>query len=117
MILWILYAFSFLLHWYENLTIVRPVARRPLIFSQVPYFQALLFVCRLICQYGSIIGIGYSHDLFTGFVALIISYLFGKITFKVYFNKEVNLTVGSGVGREQAREWVLRNIKTGGRWV
>jgi hypothetical protein len=89
MIFWILYLFSFLLHWYENKTIVLPIEKRPLIFSQRPYFQSLLFVIRLICQYGSIVGVWWVYGLFVAIVAFVISYVFGKLTFSIYRSKEM----------------------------
>ena len=81
MIFLILFLLSFLFQWYENRTIVLPVEKRPLIFSQRPYFQALLFVTRLVCQYVGIVGLWWFYGLFIAIVAFGISYVFGKLTF------------------------------------
>lgn len=136
MIFWILYLLSFLLYRYENKTIVLPIEKRPLIFHR-PFFQPLLWVMRLACQYGSIAGLWYVYNLPIAIIAFIINYAFGKFTFKIYFNREVVETAaylansireeaeaeGERLNeeqihrraREKAYDWVLQNMRTGGR--
>ena len=91
MIFWIFYIISFPLLWYENFCIVLSIAERPCIFRS-PTKQALFWIIRLVITYGSIAGIWYIYSLFVAIVAFIINYIFGKITFKIYFNQEVRET-------------------------
>jgi len=84
--IWVLlYLLSFLLYLYENKTIVLPIEKRLLIFHR-PFFQPSLWVIRLACQYGSVVVLWYVYGLPIAIIAFIISYAFGKITFKIYFN-------------------------------
>lgn len=91
MIFLIFYISSFLLLWYENFCIVLSIAERPRIFRSATK-QALFWIIRLIITYGSIVGIWYAYGLFVAIVAFIINYVFGKITFKIYFNRQVRET-------------------------
>lgn len=126
---WVLYLISFFLLWYENKTIVLDISKRPLIFSSLPFFQPLLFMIRLAFQYGSIAGIWYTYNLYVAIIAFVISYLFGKITFRIYFNREIRFYMEPYMRKglsmkerlsypksyEIARKMVLENMKKGGR--
>lgn len=101
MIFWIFYIISFPLLWYEDFCIVLSVADRPRILRS-PTKQVLFWIIRLIITYGSIAGIWYTYNLFIAIVAFIINYVFGKITFKVYFNREVRETASYFI--EKAKE-------------
>lgn len=91
MIFLIFYIISFPLLWYENFCIVLSVAERPRILrSQTK--QAIFWIIRLIITYGSIAGVWYVYGLLAAIVAFTINYVFGKITFKIYFNREVRET-------------------------
>jgi len=136
MIFWILYALSFLLMWFENRLIVLSAAKRPVIFGTLS-FQFILWITRLAFQYGSIIGIWYVNDIAIAILAFAIIYAFGKITFKIYFNKEVQWTAsyltnilkrdadtkGEKISDDEiyrqayseAYNLVVQNMKTGGR--
>ena len=88
MIFLIFYIISFPLLLYENFCIVLNVAERPIILrSQTK--QATFWTIRLIITYGSIIGVWYVYGLLAAIIAFTINYVFGKITFKIYFNREV----------------------------
>ena len=135
-IVWLIYSLSFLLLWFENKIIVLPTVKRPVIFGS-PSLQFFLWIIRLAFQYGSIIGIWYFYGIVIAIVAFAISYIFGKITFKVYFNREVHWTAMHLVNilrkeletkgeqlsddkichkaRIEAYDTVVQNMKTGGR--
>jgi hypothetical protein len=88
MIFWVLYIISFPLLWYENFCVVLSVAERPPILrSQTK--QAIFWIVRLIITYGSIAGVWYVYGPLPAIVAFIVNYAFGRITFKMYFNREV----------------------------
>ena len=136
MVFWILYTLSFFLLWFENKLIVLPITKRPVIFTG-PYFQFLLWISRLFSQYGSIAGLWYVYNLSIAIVAFAVIYAFGKITFKVYFNREISWTATylAELIREEAKnkgerlndaqiyqqaqkeayDTVVQNMNTGGR--
>jgi hypothetical protein len=88
MIFWIFYTISFPLLWYENLCVVLGPAERPgIVRSRTK--QAVFWVVRLIITYGSIAGLWYVYGVLAAIVAFIANYAFGRITFRVYFNREV----------------------------
>ena len=96
-----------------------------------------MWIVRLVCQYGSIAGIYYVYNLPISIAAFAVSYAFGKITFKIYFNSEVlwaasylaNLIREDGAhkgeilnetqiyqqAQNEAYDMVVQNMKTGGK--
>jgi len=105
MIFLIFYIISFPLLWYENFCIVLSVWEKPRIFSQTN--QAIFWIIRLIITYGSIAGVWYVYGLLAAIVAFAINYVFGKITFKIYFNRKVQETASYLI--QMAEEEALSN--------
>ncbi len=88
-LVWLVYASHFLLHWYENKTIVMTFLEKPN-FLRDPFFMVLLWITRLALHYGSLIAIWYLYGLGTAVGAYGVGYLFGSKTFNFYFDKAVH---------------------------
>ena len=134
MILWFLYAVSLLVVWFENQCIVLPLWDRPLIFRS----RALYWLIRLVLTYGTLIGLWMKYGVEAAAIAFAFYYVFNKLTFKKYFDRQVKETAARliktwhespyfSLGRdkppdqatvvrevlEAARESVIRNVKGG----
>ncbi len=102
--LWLLYAASILCVWFENRWIVCAwPLDRPLWFS--PANQSIFWVVRLLLTYGTLFGLWVRDDFKTAAIAFASYYVFNKLTFKTYFNREVQRTASryAELSREEAR--------------
>ncbi len=89
--LWFLYGVAILMVWYENRWIVCAwPLDRPMWFS--PTAQSMYWIVRLAVTYGTLIGLWATRDLTTAGVAFGAYYVLNKVTFRVYFNREVQQT-------------------------
>ena len=108
MFVWLIYAVHFLLHWYENKTIVMtPLEKTRLLRNS--FFSTLLWLTRLATHYGSLIGIWYLHGFGYAAGAYAVSYLFGYKTFNFYFDRAVRNALPYCI-RETQKEMKARNI-------
>lgn len=86
--LWILYALCILLLWYENRWIACSwPTDRPLWFS--PRNQGLLWLVRVVITYATLAGVWYQFGFGPALIAFAAYYVFGKISFRIYFDREV----------------------------
>ena len=88
---WFLFFLGFLFAWYENHWIVcsYPLGR-PLWFS--PRNKSIFWIVRLAITYGSLLRIWRLHGFPLAVIAFIVYYAFAKITFRIYYNREVRKT-------------------------
>jgi hypothetical protein len=108
MIVWVIYTVHFLLHWYENKTIVMTPLERPRLLRE-PFFMTLLWFVRLTAHYGSLIAIWYLHGFGFAVGAYAVSYLFGYKTFNFYFDNAVRNVLPYCI-REINKELKAKNI-------
>ncbi|MCI0693699.1 hypothetical protein L0337_17035 [candidate division KSB1 bacterium] len=108
MIVWLIYAIHFFLHWYENKTIVMIPLEKPRLLKD-PFFATLLWVIRLATHYGSVIGIWYLYGFGLAVGSYVVSYLFGYKTFNFYFNRAVHNALPYCI-REIQKELKAKNI-------
>lgn len=88
----VLYMLSILLVWYENRWIVCAWPMdRPLWFSP-GLNQGLFWIVRIVISYGTLLGLWVANDFKTAAIAFVGYYVFNKLTFRIYFNREVQNT-------------------------
>jgi hypothetical protein len=119
-----IYVFSFVLIWYENKFTVLGAERRPQIF--VGSRQGYFLVVRVVLTYGSFVGLLYVYGPVQTVLAYALYWAFSDVTFKLYFNREVNrlarflMTANDdpptteAEALQNARESVIDNMNTGG---
>lgn len=102
--LWFLYALSILLVWYENRWVVCAwPLDRPIWFS--PGNQSIFWIVRLLITYGTVLGLWVTYDFKTAAIAFAGYYIFNKLTFRTYFNREVQTKAHryAEMSREEAK--------------
>src|SRR5208282_1676268 len=95
--LWLPYTIAVLMTLYENRWIVHSYPfDRPAWYS--PKAQTVFFVLRTVVIYATLAALWYKKGVLTAVIAFAGYYLFNKISFRLYFNKEL---------KHAANEWVI----------
>ena len=108
---WFFYGIGILMTWFENRWIVGAwPTDRPIWFS--PANQAKFWILRLVICYGIIAGLWFYDGWVTALIAFIAYYVFQKITFRIYFSREIMATAEryANLDREEAKS---RNEQVG----
>jgi hypothetical protein len=87
-VLWFLLAAAAVMAWCENRWVVGEYPlNRPFWFSAPN--QAKFFVVRILLTYGTLAALFYFHSFLVGLSAFVVYYAFNRITFHLYFSREV----------------------------
>ena len=101
-LLWFLYGVAVLMTWYENRWIVGAwPSDRPMWFS--PAMQGKFWILRLAVSYGTLAGLWYYDGLMTAAIAFVCYYVFQKVSFRIYFTREIQMTAQRFANEHQHR--------------
>jgi hypothetical protein len=90
-LLWLFYVLAILMTWFANRWIVGAwPLDRPLWYSSSG--QARFYIIRLAVTYGTLAGLWYSYGLLVAAIAFVFYYVFNKVSFHIYFTREVQRT-------------------------